>query len=321
MITRTLDYPPLKFLIAALIVLGATICIYTPNYYLLKMGARFAGVIMFGYLLLGMIFLILRQQGLMITSLICCAGLALFLKNASYADLKHAAMTSSETLKVSHYNVSSISDPAVAIDEILASGADIVSLQEVTPDWEYLLQETLGSKYPHKRSVVRFDPFGLALFSKHPITTLDTFTVGDVPNLVGIIKMTESEQEIQIIAAHTSPPLFSTAYSTMQDQVRSIGEKAQAATLPCLVVGNFNAPPWWQEIQSLRETGNLKDSRRSATFGLTEIFQSPGDYILHSPQLKCVDFQNVYSPDNSQLGISGTYQIKWEDLQDEEILQ
>jgi len=64
MATKILDNKPVQIAISVLIVLGALICIFTPNYFLFKMGARFAVHIMIGYLLLAIVFLILRQTRL-----------------------------------------------------------------------------------------------------------------------------------------------------------------------------------------------------------------------------------------------------------------
>ena len=317
--TTSLSTTPFKYLLALFIILGATFCIYTPNFYLFKMGARFAGLIMLSYLALGLIFLFFKQSGLMLTSFICCAGICLFLKNASYADLTHAAPVGHEMVKIAHYNVSSISDPDKTIQDLLEMDVDLISLQDLTPDWHYLLKETLGEKYPYQESIVRFDPYGLALFSKFPISQTDTFSVAEVPNIISNIKIGKDQAMLRIIAAHTSPPLYTNAYSLMQDQVKAIGQKVNDSVLPCLVVGNFNAPPWWGEMQGLREIGNLMDSRRSVTFGLTEIFQSPGDYLLYTPKLKCVDFKNLYAEDNAQVGIMGTYQFNPDAESDEAI--
>ena len=139
MITKTLNYKYAQLALISLIVLGTFICVFTPNYFLFKMGARFAVQIMLGYLLLGFVFLFIRQHKLMFTSFACCAGLCLclFLKYASDGQLILPIQTDNNSLSVAHFNVStSTTDYQQTIDEILAVDADVISLQEVTQDWE-----------------------------------------------------------------------------------------------------------------------------------------------------------------------------------------
>lgn len=309
MITKVLSHTPTKLLIAVCIIVVSAICIYTPNYYIFKLGARFAGLIMVGYLLIGLVFLFIGQNGLMLTSFICCAGICLFLKNASYADLIHARPSDNTRISLAHFNISSISDPEEALARMLDANPDVISIQEITPDWNYLLNEALGEKYPYQQSIVRFDPYGLAVYSKYELTDIDTFSIADVPNLTGNIRLEDSEEELRFIAAHTSAPLYNTAYSLMKDQVKRIADQTNASELPSLVVGNFNAPPWWGEIQGLRKMANLMDSRRSTTIGFSEIFNSPENYIFYTPKLKCLGFQNLFLSDNSQVGIMGSYEL------------
>ena len=312
MVAKLLDIRPVKISLSILIVLGAIFCIFTPNYFLFKMGARFAGLIMLGYLALGIFFLILKQPQLMFTSFACCAGLCLFLKYSSNSDLKHPVPTDELRIKVAHFNVSaSDEDYESTINTMLATDADLISIQELTPDWEYALEETLSEKYPYSSSVVRFDPFGLAIYSKNPISQLDTFYFEDIPNLSGIVDIKNSNnRRFKFICGHTTPPLYSIAYQKMKGHLKILAEHAAQDSIPVITIGNFHAPPWWGEIQELRETANLADSRRSAAYGISEIFQNPGDYIFYGEDFNCLSFENIFTPKSSHLGISGQYQFK-----------
>ena len=121
MTSKLLTYRFVQFLLIGLIVLGTFICVFTPNYFVFKMGARFAVQIMLGYLLLGFVFLVFRQHKLMFTSFACCAGLCLFLKYASDGQINFPIKTDNQTLNVAHFNVSaSTQDFQNTIDEIKA---------------------------------------------------------------------------------------------------------------------------------------------------------------------------------------------------------
>jgi len=310
MITRLLDFKTTQIILTLGIIAGVVFCIYTPNYYLFKLGSQFAGIIMLAYLALGLFFMAFRQTGLMLSAFICCGGLCFFLKNSSNSDLKYASATTENVIKVAHFNISDSSpDPEETVNSILNSDADFISIQDITPDWQYILDEAMEEKYPYSKSVLRFDPYGLAIYSQYPFTAVDTFQASNIPNIKGEIDLLGKRFRMSFIAAHTTPPLYSQAYSVMQNQIEKIALNAKSEAEPMLLLGNFNAPPWWGEIKNLRTTANLKDSRRSASSGFKDMFQSPSDYIFHSDHLKCVGFENLYNDNLQSIGIVGTYQF------------
>ncbi len=308
MLTRVFNQRPINITFTLLIILGAIICIYTPNYLFIKIGTRFAGIFMLSYLALGLFFLVIKQPGLMMTSFICCAGLCIFLKNSSNSTLLHPIKTIGQVVNVAHFNMTSADDDLeAAVETILESNADLISVQDVTPEWKYLLNETLHEEYPYNTTIERLDPFGLAVYSKYPLISIDTFFSEGVPNLHGKLKM--DEKELDFFAVHTTPPLYNTAYTSMKKQISQLSGLTKLVENPVLIMGNFHAPPWWSEIQNFRSEANLEDSRISAAIGISDIFQSPTDYILFSDQIKCVGFQNIYAPNQAQFGIQGSYQI------------
>ncbi|MEL6635231.1 MAG: endonuclease/exonuclease/phosphatase family protein [Bacteroidota bacterium] len=309
--TQLLNARPIQLILGLLILFGAISCIFTPNYFFFKMGARFAGLLMLGYLALGLVFLLLRQPRLMFLSFGCCAGLCLFLKNSSNSLLKAPARNNQLSIRVAHFNVSaSDGDFESTLKAIKQSKADLISIQEVTPDWEYILSESLGEKYPYSASMVRFDPYGLSIYSKHPIQALDTFYYEEIPNFSGVIKAKRARKSFKFICAHTTPPLYSQAYDAMRNHLRVVAAEARRDSLPVVMIANLNAPPWWAEVQELRSNAQLFDSRRSATYSLSEVLRSPGDYIFHSAEFNCLSFENIVSPQSSHLGIKGQYQFK-----------
>lgn len=311
MLARILDLRSIQLGLSILIILGTIFCIFTPNYFLFKLGARFAGMIMLGYLTMGIFFLVLQQPRLMFTCFACCAGLCLFLKNASNSDLRHPLPTNERSIKVAHFNVSaSADDYDTSIQALMNADPDLISIQEVTPEWQYLLRETLSEKYPYSSAVIRLDHFGLAVYSKFPISQLDTFFYEDIPNISGIIELENPEHRFKFICAHTTPPLYSLAYEKMRNHLQLVAKQSVSDSIPVITIGNFHAPPWWAEIQDLRATADLADSRRSAAYGISEIFQSPGDYILYSDDFNCLNFKNIITPLSNHLGIQGRYQFK-----------
>ncbi|MEM1319963.1 MAG: endonuclease/exonuclease/phosphatase family protein [Bacteroidota bacterium] len=311
MVTKLFNYKSVQWGLSLLIIAGALICIFTPNYFLFKMGASFAIHIMLSYLVLGIFFLIIRQPRLMFTSFACCAGLCMFLKYASNADLRLPAQTSNAVFKIAHFNVSASDENNYEgmINSILDAEADLVSIQEVTPDWDVQFKEQLSREYPYSSTIVRFDPYGQAIYSKFPLQLVDTFYYKDIPNLIGSFRPSGMSRKIYFISSHTTPPLFSNAYEDLRQHLRQIAEYANRIKEPLLTFGDYYAPPWWAEIQNLKEAANLNDSRRSTQVDVNAFLQNPIDYIFHSSHFECVGFSTITTDSSSHLGISGTYQF------------
>jgi len=247
---------------------------------------------------------------LMFTSFACCAGLCLFLKHASNADLSVPLETREDIIQVAHINLSaSEEDYDQTIQSILQTKADLISIQEVTPDWRDVLQ-TLSSIYPHSSIIESLDPFGIAVFSKFPFSGLDTLHFENIPTICGQIKAEGVGKSIHFISTHTTPPLFSSAYVKMQNHFKMLNRHIRQVDLPIITMGDFHAPPWWGEIQELKEVGRLTDSRRSASYGFSDVFQTPIDYILYSNNLTCTEFKPIHNKtDSHRFGIQGTYQF------------
>ena len=313
MVTKILTYRYVQLALISLIVLGTFICVFTPNYFLFKMGARFAVQIMLGYLLLGFVFLLIGQPKLMFTSFACCAGLCLFLKYASDGQLNLPLRNDHKTLNVAHFNVStSTIDYQRTINEILAVDADVISLQEVTPDWDAELKLSLQEEYPYSITIVRLDPFGLAIYSRFPLISTDTFMYEDIPNIVGTVQINEKEQEICFIASHTVPVFYTSDYERQRNHFMTIANYTNNTDCPVITIGDYNAVPWSYEIQDFKSAANLNDSRRGfmpASNGSFSLFQIPSDHIFYSEHLECLGFQEINSPTTGHFGIKGSYQF------------
>ncbi len=74
-----LDNKLVQITLSVLMISVAALCLYTPDIFIVKRGADFTVQIMFGFLWLGMLFLLLDKSKLMFTSLASCGVLCLYL--------------------------------------------------------------------------------------------------------------------------------------------------------------------------------------------------------------------------------------------------
>lgn len=154
-------------------------------------------------------------------------------------------------LRVLTYNVNwGGARPDLATEAILRSGADIVCLQETTPQWQHYLRTALAHDYPFtefRDSKTRMGG-GIAFLAKVPGSS-----VAYVPSDTGwfdgwIVKFDTAIGAVQVVNVHLRPPVsdggsWVSGYLTTRDDRRTEMERfynAREPGLPMLVMGDFN---------------------------------------------------------------------------------
>jgi endonuclease/exonuclease/phosphatase (EEP) superfamily protein YafD len=273
----------------------------------LQRSIDFSVQLMLGYLVLGLLFLIIGKKRLLFTSFICCGILCLFLKQSSNTNLIFPKVTENDKITIAHFNTSAATTGYKSlIDAVITSDADIVSFQEVTPDWDQYLNENLSERYPYNASNVRIDPYGMEIFSKLPIQSYDTFHFEEIPHQVVNVNISETEQ-INIISAHVLPPVGKRLNDRAKKHLSTIANKVSSMNTPSIVLGDFNLVYWSNEIVNFRQAAQLENSRRDISQNLLNV---PYDHIFFSNKLECTSFGDISDTISNHLGIKGTYQIK-----------
>ena len=303
MVAKILNIRPINLTINTLIILIAGLVVFTPNLLFLKWGASYAVHIMFSYLFLGFVFLMFKQSRMMFTSFACCAGLCLFLKNSSNTDIVYPAPSGDPVVNIAHFNISATNqDVESTIRTMKEAKADVLSIQEITPDWGMAIKESFREIYPYSTTVYRPEDFmGLAVYSKYPFANIDTFYHRDIPNLD--ITIGESNEKLHFISSYIYPELKSTDYertkghfSTMIDYISKIDE-------PIITFGELNQVQWSSYIKEMKGQNDLQDSRRFP------FFDNPTDHIFYSSHFECIDFTTISNAYSNHLGIKGAYQF------------
>jgi endonuclease/exonuclease/phosphatase (EEP) superfamily protein YafD len=136
-----------------LLIVGAVLCVYTPDIVIFKNWAAYAAQISMSYWLLGLLFLALKQPRLTMISFICCAFLCIYLKSATNPALQLPTKTGEPTLKIAQFNLSAhAGDYNSFLNVLRKTNADVISVQEVEPYWANVLEDSLRIMYPHQCS-------------------------------------------------------------------------------------------------------------------------------------------------------------------------
>lgn len=213
-------------------------------------------------------------------------------------------------LTILHFNVKENNKKIQTVAEAaLASGATIVSLQELRPDSFRIVDSLMRNTYPYQYSELDFPGFGMALYSRIPLTDTQTLAQENFPLL--FTKVQVKGQTIYILAGTSSTPTNDKDFKKQAAEFAFMAQQVQSLQGPVFLMGDMNAVPWSEHIKGLLDRTQLKDSRKdlSATYPAQSPMQIPIDYIFHSDQIRCVQFTTVGGTSSNHLGLMGYYRI------------
>ncbi|MCE7901722.1 MAG: endonuclease/exonuclease/phosphatase family protein [Gammaproteobacteria bacterium PRO9] len=173
--------------------------------------------------------------------------------------------------------------------------ADILVLSELTPRWHEKLPD-LERLYPHAVIRPRWDPWGLAVYSRYPLVAVEDLDLGDDQSAHLRVVVRLPTGLLEVYGVHLASPPTPRDAARRDRQFARLVDRIRAAdpALPKVVVGDLNATPWTPSFRDfLRNTG-LVDARRP--FGLQVTwpfrpslwsvpFRIPIDHCLASPGL------------------------------------
>lgn len=190
--------------------------------------------------------------------LLCLAGCA------------HAPRTSktpgpgAPTLTVMTYNVNfGLAGDASTLEALVGSKADLVFLQETTPEWEAIVRPVTKKAWPYQTWHHSAGAGGLAVLAKRPFEVKAVLPNPGrwFPALHVVAKTALGE--VQALVVHLRPPVddagsFVSGYFTTGPARRAEVDTFLAAlvpALPTLVVGDFNEGTSGPAVQSLETHG------------------------------------------------------------------
>lgn len=194
--------------------------------------------------------------------------------------------------------------PDLAAEIIRQSGADIICLQETTPQWEAYLRQSLGRDYPvaeFRESTNRMGG-GFAFLAKLPGQEV-AFVPTDSGWFDGwIMKFQTALGPVQVINVHLRPPYSDSGsfvrgyFTTGNERLREMERfyQAREPQLPTLVLGDFNdrehsAVVRWLEGKGLTNALSQFDSYSPTWKWQTSVvtLKRRMDHILYSPDFDC----------------------------------
>ncbi|MBT5230285.1 MAG: endonuclease/exonuclease/phosphatase family protein [Methylococcales bacterium] len=127
---------------------------------------------------------------------------------------------------------------------------DVFVVQEVTDAWITALHP-LNNQYPHQVIHPRTDNFGIALYSKYPLSHIQThyWPPAELPSIeVTIHKQTNS---FSLITTHPLPPISKAYHAARNQQIQAAILAANTQSLPTILIGDMNLTPWEPDYTAL----------------------------------------------------------------------
>ena len=145
--------------------------------------------------------------------------------------------------------------------------ADIILLMEVNEAWMNALQ-SLRTNYPQVIAKPREDNFGIALFSRLPLTNSEVIELGkaEVPSIATTISV--GGQPVFLLGTHPLPPGSAEYARLRNEQLQEIAALIRRKSMAAIVVGDLNCTPWSPYFTDLlRDSGLKNTSQRRGLFG------------------------------------------------------
>ena len=151
-------------------------------------------------------------------------------------------------------------------DYLTEEKADVIVLQELTPAWQKHV-DFIRKEYPYYKEEVRSNNFGIAIYSKTPLTKVSTINYIDEMHPSILAEISVDAKPVSILATHPVPPLPNQArferrnkqYELMKQEIDALPNKN------IVLIGDLNSTVYSPNFK-LVQSDKMKDARSG--FGL-----------------------------------------------------
>lgn len=167
---------------------------------------------------------------------------------------------------------------------------DLVAVIETNRQWLQDLQ-AIESTFPYSVQSRNAEGFGVALYSKYPLTAdvVATPTQSVFDFVVATVQT--PNKSVAVMAVHPPPPIRPPLFKERNQQLQLFNRYAQRTKLPIVLMGDLNITPWSPLYQQFARTANLRNSRQG--FGILPTWSTklsplmiPIDHCMVSPEIR-----------------------------------
>lgn len=169
-----------------------------------------------------------------------------------------------------------------AISLIRKEQPDVVALVETNDDWLQAM-ESMRDALPYAVQSFRAAGFGIALFSKFPLTgqqiRLSENPPEDAQDYHLVATMMHEGQPITVVVLHPPPPTSPRLFEKRNQELAAISAFIRTVTTPVVTIGDLNTTMWSPNYVPLVHQTGLKNARQG--FGILPSW--PAGYPIKIP--------------------------------------
>lgn len=186
----------------------------------------------------------------------------------------------------------------------LASNADVLSFQEVSPTWAAVLRQALADAYPHAEVVPGEHCYGIALFSRRPVKRMAVHRLAGSPVIEA--EIAGRGGPVRVFSVHATSPGSPAEHRERNAQLRTLAALVRSRGERTIVVGDLNTVSWDRAMWGLCSASGLRmgTAPRVPTFpsvlGLALI---PIDHVLVTPGASVVRSDTFVIPGSDHRGL------------------
>ena len=176
---------------------------------------------------------------------------------------------------------------------------DILMAIEVDDEWVEALIDGLGPLYPHRIEVPQGNGYGLAVFSRLPLseTEVRELITRKVPSVRTRVTLRNGEA-FRLYVVHPEPPVIDHDTRGRDSEIALVGLAAAKDELPAIVAGDLNDVAWSTTTRRFQRLSRLMDPRVGRgffnTFSATMPWMRwPLDHLFHDPRFRLVDMARL----------------------------
>ena len=259
----------------------------------------------FQYFLFGFLFsvlfiyLITLSKKYIIPCIICILIIFFnFLEISPYIG-QYKKVSEQKSIKLGLYNLlTSNKNYKGFLDSVEKETPDIIILQEVDDVWIEKIK-SIKKQYPYSIEHPRLDNFGIALYSKIPLTdsNIEFWTDNEVP--VVVTNLYTNSNHVKIYGIHTLPPTGKEYFAIRNQMLEKINlDTLQEPNSNLIFAGDFNTTIYSKAYKQYLKSTDLKDCQILAknlkgTWNTKHLpfFRIPLEHILISPNIHLKSFK------------------------------
>ncbi len=176
------------------------------------------------------------------------------------------------------------------LEFIRETDPDIIFIQEPNNDWARSL-DALKETYAHYAVKPQPDTFGIAMFSRLPLDSIDITYYGDsgLPSVHA--ELTVNGRHLSVLSYHTWPPVSRERMEIRDKALQYLARYVAEADDLVIVAGDLNVTPWSPSYKKMIRESGLKSARQGYGIGPTwsnlplPFALLPLDHVLISPEI------------------------------------